>query len=377
MSPALSEKDGLFNRRKGGVRVLAVTGASGGHIFPALSFLDALKDKYPDTDALLVLPEKILGSAIIPDGYKVSFISISAFKLDLRPKLFLAIFRFFKGSLQGLILLLGFRPDIVVGFGSIVSVPLVLLAWLFRIKTLIHEQNVIPGQANRVLAKFSDKVAISFAETKNFLPGSSGKIVLTGNPIRKQFKVIDKNKALDFFGLSPDKFTILVMGGSAGSHRINLGFLKAISRIQDKGNFQVIHLAGADDYRLLEAGYRGLGLNFRLFTFLNQVEYAYSASSLAVSRAGATTISEMIFFRLPAIIIPYPFAYGHQRSNAGILEDKGCALVIKDEELDGDKLREPLDVLIGNFEKIQKMRSGYDNIIVPKANDLLAVEAFK
>lgn len=377
MSPALSEKDGLFNRRKGGVRVLVVTGASGGHIFPALSFLDALKDKYPDADALLVLPEKILGSTIIPGGYKVSFISISAFKLGLRPGLFLAVFRFVKGSLQGLILLLGFRPDIVVGFGSIVSLPLVLLAWFFRIKTLIHEQNVIPGRANRILAKFSDKVAISFAETKNFLPGSSRKIVLTGNPLRKQFKVIDKNKALDFFGLNPDKFTILVMGGSAGSHRINLGFLNAVSQIQDKGNFQVIHLTGAGDYRLLEAGYRGLGMNFRLFAFLNQVEYAYSASSLAVSRAGATTISEMIFFRLPAIIIPYPFAYAHQASNAGILEDKGCAIVIKDARLDNDKLRQTIQGLIRNPEEIKQMRGRYDNIIMPKANDLLVDEVFK
>lgn len=359
------------------MRILAVTGASGGHIFPSLSFLDTLKEKHKDADTLLILPKKILGSSIIPHGYNIRYISISAIKLRFTLGFFFAILRFLKGSLESLLLVLRFRPDTVVGFGSIVSAPLVLLAWIFRIKTIIHEQNVIPGQANRFLAKFSDNIAISFEETRNYFKGSSRKIVFTGNPIRKQLRRIDKNKAREFLGLNADRFTILAMGGSAGSHRINRGFLNALSRIKDKHKFQIIHLAGSGDYNFLEGAYKDSGMNIRLFSFLEQVEYAYSAADLVISRAGATSIAEIIFFGLPAIIIPYPFAREHQASNAKVLEAQGAAIVIKDNALDSDILRQAIEGLINNPGKLKNMRSGYDNIIAPDANDLLVDEVCK
>ncbi len=359
------------------MRILVVTGASGGHIFPAQSFLDALKERHKDTDTLLILPKFFLGSSTIPHGYNIRYISISAIKLSFTLGFFFAILRFLKGSLESLLLVLAFRPDTVVGFGSIVSVPLVLLAWLFRIKTIIHEQNVIPGQANMFLAKFSDKIAISFQESRNYFKGPSRKIVFTGNPIRKQLSRIDKNKAREFLGLNAERFTILVTGGSAGSQRINRGFLNAVSRIKDKHNLQIIHLAGSGDYNFLEDTYKDSGMDIRLFSFLNQVEYAYSAADLVVSRAGATTIAEIISFGLAAIIIPYPFAREHQASNAKVLADKGAAIVIKDNELDSDILRQVIEGLINNPGKIEKMRSGYNNIIVPNANDLLVGEVFK
>jgi len=359
------------------MKILVVTGASGGHIFPALSFLDTLKDKYKDIDTLLILPKRSLGVSKIADDSKIRYISISTINLSFSPRNFIALLRFFKGSLESLILLLEFRPDIVVGFGSLACVPMVLLAWIFRIKTLIHEQNVIPGQANRLLAKFSDKIAISFKETRDYFKGSSRKIVFTGNLIRKELKRIDRNKALDFFGLGSDKFTILVMGGSAGSHRINLGFLNAISKSWSKSDFQIIHSSGLKDYDLLKDSYKDLGINFKLFGFLNEMQHAYSACDLVICRAGATSLSEIIFFGLPAIIIPYPFAYAHQINNAKVLENKGCAIIIKDNELDGNILRQTIEGLINNPKEIKKMRLAYDNIIVANANDLLVDEVFK
>ena len=358
------------------MKVLVVTGASGGHIFPTLSFLDALKDRAKVVETLLILPKGSLIKQIIPGDYKVRYISISNIRVRLDLKNFVAILKFFKGSLESLIALLEFRPDVVVGFGSLVSIPVVLFAWLFRIKTLIHEQNVIPGRANRLLAKFSDRIAISFEETKGHFEGSSGKIIFTGNPMRKELKRLDKNKALDFFGLGYGKFTILVMGGSVGSHQINIGFLNAISMISDKPKLQIIHLTGLRDYDLLKESYKDLSVNIRLFSFLDQMQYAYSACDLVVCRAGATTLTEIILFGLPAIIIPYPFAYEHQVSNAKVLESKGCAIIIKDNELEGNTLRQAIQDLSNSPDKMKNMRSHYDSIVRANPNDLLVSEVF-
>lgn len=357
------------------MRVLVVSGATAGHIFPALSFLDTL-NKYNNVDTLLILPKISLERAItITRGYNVRYISIVQIKPRIDFRNFIAILKFFQGSLESLVLLLEFRPNVVVGFGTLVSAPIVLLAWIFRIRTLIHEQNVIPGRANRFLAKFTDRVAISFVKTKDYFKVHSERIVLTGNPIRNEFKRITKFNALDFFGLSHDKFTILVMGGSSGSHRINTAFLNAISMISDRSKLQVIHLTGLKDYDLINSAYRNLNINAKSFTFLKGMVYAYNASDLVVCRAGATTIAEIIFFGLPAIIIPYPFAYKHQLNNAKFLEAKGGAVIIEDDNLDTPILKETIEGLINNYYRLKKMRDNYNDIPELAAGDLLVKEA--
>ncbi len=305
------------------MKILAVGGLSGGHIFPALSFIDRLREKQGNIETILILPRSDIASRIEKLDYKVEYICVSPLKLRIDFKNSVALFNFFRATLQSIVILSTHKPDIVVGFGSLVSVPMVILAWLFRIKTLIHEQNVIPGRANRLLAIFSDKIAISFTQTQDYFRKYERKVVFTGNPIRRQLVRIERIKALEFFGFSDDKFTILVMGGSQGSHRINLEFLRAISAISDKFNFQVIHLAGLKDFVLLQDGYKDLGANIRLLSFCEQMQYAYSACDLVISRCGATTIAEIMSFSLPAIIIPYPFAYRHQMANAKVLERKG------------------------------------------------------
>ncbi len=358
------------------IKVLVVTGSSGGHIFPALSFLHTLKDKYKNLDTLLVLPKRAKEFGLVPKDWKAGYLSISTIKFAPDFKNLIAVLKFLKGSLESLYLLVEFRPDVVVGFGSLNSIPIILFAWAFRIKTLIHEQNVMPGRANRLLAKFSDKIAISFSETKNYLK-SNHRIVFTGNPIRQELRVVkDRQEALSFFGFDDNKFTILVMGGSQGSHRINVCFLKAILMMPDRSKFQIIHLAGPKDLELLDSGYRDLGVGFKLFTFLKDMQYAYSIADLAITRAGATTIAELAFFGIPAIIIPYPFAYKHQLNNAKVLSKHATAIFIKDNELDPEKLREVLVDLMNNPNKIRLMRSHYNRISKTNANDLLIDEVF-
>ena len=354
------------------MRVLVVAGPSGGHIFPALGFLGALKDKYKSIETLLVLPKKrSIASRIQTYNCKVDYISISAIKLSLGFENLVAVLNFFKGSLESIFILLVFKPDIVIGFGSLTCIPMIIFSWLFRIKTLIHEQNLIPGRANRFLRRFTDRIAVSFMQTKDYFKDCQEKITFTGSPIRKELIPLERNKALRFFGFDDDKFTILVMGGSLGSRSINTGFLKTISAVSDKRKLQIIHLAGFGDYDLLKDEYKNLNISIRLFEFLEAMQYAYSASDLVVSRAGATTITEIIFFKLPAIIIPYPYAYQHQASNAEILERIGSAIIIQDHQLNTDILRKTIDSLINNSDRIKMMRSSYDKVSRPDANDLL------
>lgn len=357
------------------MKILTVAGSSGGHIFPALAFLDTLNNKRKDADLLLVLPKKSVTLHLESPKYKINYISISSIKSGFGYKGLIAIMRFLKGSWESIIILLRFRPDIVVGFGSLVCIPMVLFAHLFRIRTLIHEQNVIPGRACRFLAKFADRIAISFTETAGYFKSHERKVIFTGNPIRKDLIRIDRDKALDFFGLNRDKFTVLVMGGSQASHRINLGFLNAVSAIKDKSFLQVIHLAGAKDSELLKKSYADLNINFRLFDFLGPMQYAYCASDLVVSRAGATTVAEIMFFRVASILIPYPFASRHQMANAKVLEAMGSGIIIQDDDLDTGILRRNIEEFISSPERIAAMRSYYGNTPFLNANDLLVESA--
>ncbi len=343
------------------MRVLVVAGSSGGHIFPALALLECLKLKFPQADALLVLPRKNVSKVIEAKGFKIAYIDSVPLKAKIDYRNLVSIYKFFKGCWQSLIILLRFNPEVVVGFGSIASVPLVVLSWLMRIKVVLHEQNVIPGQANRFLANFCDRLAISFSQTREYFKFSSKKLVFTGNPLRRELIKVDKRKCREFFALEENKFTILVMGGSQGSRKINQDFLKALSFLPERDNLQVIHLAGSHDQPELSRDYSSLSVKSRVFAFLNEMEYALSLADLAVCRSGATSIVELIYYRLPAILLPYPFAYQHQMANARVLESKGAGIILEDKELDSNKLKNVLEEVLRDPRKLEEMRLAYDS----------------
>ena len=322
-------------------RVLAVTGSSGGHIFPAVSVIERLCAGVRVTEAVLVLPEKTalpsaekkcagLRSAALPypppalrrvlGGYAV---------LLYLPAVFLKSF----------FLLVYFRPDVVAGFGSVYSVPMILLARLLGIRTIIHEQNVIPGKANLFLSYLCDRIAVSFDGTIGRLGRAGVKAVLTGNPLRSGLRKVERAEAAAFLGMEARKFTVLVTGGSQGSSRINDSFVRAVSLLEARDKLQIIHLTGSKDYRAVKEAYAGCGADARVFEFLASMEYAYSAADLIISRAGAMTVSEIIYYGIPAVIIPYPFAGKHQDANAGVLKRSGLAEVIANVEVSPEALR--------------------------------------
>lgn len=328
-------------------RILVVTGKSGGHIFPAIGFLSAVSALMPQARLLLVLPRKHIPVNIEEGQVQVREISISSFEAFFLPALAWA-YNLIRGSLESLYLVLSFRPQLVVGFGSLTTVPMVVTARLFGIKTLIHEQNVAAGRANRFLAGFSGRIAISFAESAQSFKKNEKKLVLTGNPLRKEIYRVNKKDAREFLGLSAGLPTLLVVGGSQGSRNLNLGVISACGWIKDKAVFQVLHLCGSQMVKEVEGQYRTLGIQAKAVAFLNQMRYAYSAADLVISRGGAAAISEIAFFALPAIIVPYPYAKQHQLLNARVLENSGGAFIINDEELESPKMARLLESLLNN-----------------------------
>jgi len=353
------------------MRILLVSGSSGGHIFPALALTDSLKTN--GAIVLLVLP-KNKDNSIAVDSDDVEYISAAALSFELSSKNIYGVYSFLRGAWESLRILIKFRPDAVVGFGSLNTIALLFWAWLFRVKTIIHEQNVIPGRANRLLAKFVDRVAVSFAQTKEYLHISQDKIIFTGNPIRKELIKLSKKEAVDFFKLKEGKFNILIVGGSRGSHKINAISFASLTALGPREDLQVIHICGVEDFSVLEKSYAAAGITHRLFDFLPAMQYAYSLVDLVICRAGATTIAELQKFSLPAILIPYPFAYAHQLNNAQILADIGAAVVILDAELTKEKLRNSLEEFLRDPGKLMLMRQGYERIAVGEAANMLAKE---
>ncbi|MDP2927381.1 MAG: undecaprenyldiphospho-muramoylpentapeptide beta-N-acetylglucosaminyltransferase [Candidatus Omnitrophota bacterium] len=354
------------------MRVLIVTGSSGGHIFPAIALSDSLKNS--GQEVLLVLPQKSRKDKIPIAPGQIKYIPAAVLNFNLSSKNILGLWFFLWGAWESLRIIIKFKPDVVVGFGSLNTLALIFWAWLFRIKTIIHEQNVICGRANRLLAKLVDRVAVSFSQTRDGLNIAGEKIVLTGNPLRRDLVRLDKKEALDFFKFKEGKFTILITGGSQGSHRLNAVCLEVLSAHQKKDDLQVIHISGTQDFSWLAAGYASSTLTYKLFDFLSQMQYAYSLADLIICRAGATTIAELQKFRIPAILIPYPFVYAHQLANAQVLENLKAALIIHDQELTPDKLRGKFTELLADPQKLESMRQAYTQLQVFDATQLLAKE---
>jgi len=354
------------------MRILIVTGASGGHIFPAIALTEALKKS--GQEVLLVLPQKNRKDDLAVAPEQIKYIPTAVLSLHFNKKNITNFYFFLRGFWESLRIVIQFKPDVAVGFGSLNTLALIFWAWLFRIKTIIHEQNVICGRANKLLAKLVDRVAVSFSQTSESLGIAPEKIVLTGNPLRKDLFRLKKKEALDFFKLEEGKQVVLITGGSQGSHRLNTVCLEALPAYPDKENLQVIHICGTGDFSGFSAAYSSAGLTYKLFDFLPQMQYAYSVADLIICRAGATTIAELQKFRIPAILIPYPFAYAHQLANAQVLEIAKTAWVIQDQELTAEKLRMKFSELFKDAQKLESMRRAYEQFQEQDATQLLAKE---
>ncbi len=344
------------------MRILAVAGASGGHIFPAIGFLDRLVKDDPSVETVLVLPRRSIKRYIPAMPHTVKYVSTTA--LGFRPclKNLFAFFKVLMGIAESFFLIAEFRPDAVIGFGSIISVPVVFWAWLFRVRVVLHEQNVVPGLATRVLSYIAETVCVSFRETSARLPSGYARIVVTGNVVRASLVVLPKQEALAYFGFTPGKFTLLVVGGSQSSRRINRCVMDWVCSCGEVSGLQVIHLCGRDDLPEVRRRYDAAGVAYFAADFFSDMQYAYSAADFCISRAGATTISELVRYRLPALLVPYPFAGAHQAENARLLQRVSAAVTVSDAEATPEMVGAGVGHVMSSGRVLAAMKAGYGSL---------------
>ena len=317
-------------------KVMVVAGGSGGHVFPAIGFCQELKETHPDSvDIVFVTMADKKAVEFIPKEFNPIFLRARKSPLGLLKLVFSSFSLVFKTD-----------PQVVFGFGGYMSVPFVILAKLLGKKTIIHEQNVVPGRANRFLSGLVDKIAVSFPGTQNYLKRQKKKIYLSRYPLRQSLKVMDKQEALGFFGFQDGCFTIFVVGGSQGAHRVNEKFLDALKENKNLYRLQIIHVAGSRDFSHVEKVYRALSVRSKVFAFLPEMNYAYSIADLVISRSGAGCIHEIMHFGLPSILIPYPYAGGHQMENAKVLAQRGAAILLAEDKMTPQLVNGLLDIFV-------------------------------
>lgn len=347
------------------MKILIAAGSSGGHIFPAIATAFRLKELNAENQIFFVGSAKILDADILKnEGY--AFGTMSSDK------------KIFKDLFDAYAILKKFRPDVAVGFGGYVSFPMLAMARFMGITTVIHEQNLVPGLANRVLSNITDSVGISFADSRNFFI-SKKNIKEIGNPTRINLVKLQKDKAAKLFDLDGQVFTVLVMGGSQGAHFINDVVLDALKKMSESERryFQFVHLSGAKDFDFVRTNYEPLGLRHKVFSFCDRMSEVYSACDLVISRAGASSISEIAFFGLPSILVPYPNPKVHQIENAKFMEGKNAAIIIEQENLSASYLKEVILNLMRDRLRLKQLSENAAKLSAPEAARRLAEEIIR
>lgn len=356
---------------KGPMKIILATGGSGGHIFPAIKTAQVLKEEGHEVVFVGALGDN--EEKIKQKGFQTA--NLSAQGLQFSPRAVVSFGFALARSLKEAGTLLGqIKPSVICGFGSYASFAVVSMGKLRGNRTMIHEQNVLPGKANRVLSGIVDKVAISFNESRPFFKPS--KTVLTGCPAHTKRPAASRSEILRRFSLHENRKTILIIGGSQGSRRINNEILGALEMLKAKIPLQVIHLSGGADYARLQENYKSLDIPHSLFPFLDDMESAYSITDCVVSRAGAATVSEILAFEVPAVLIPYPYAGGHQKENAGVLVSLGLARMIEEKDLIPMRLAEVITWALnkkGNLESTNPLSATTQQAAQNLAHEIISL----
>ncbi len=352
------------------LKILLATGGSGGHVFPALVTAQELKKRGHSITFAGVFRQA--GAKIESAGFE--YFEIHAKGFSTRSAL--AVIQFFFAGIRAFLesecIIKKVKPDIVVGFGGYGAFSLVLAACLQGITTMIHEQNVVVGKANRVLAFFVKRIAVGFKQAKDSLP--INKVLVTGCPSRLVIKDFDYSATLKSFGFPEGIKIILVLGGSQGSQRINAEFIKAAQNLKSKMTFAVIHICGPADVDICKDAYKKLGISHWVASFTDDIFKAYSVANLAVSRAGAMTVTELAAFLLPAILIPYPYAGGHQKNNALVLTQTKASFLIDQKDLTAEVLENSLERMLRFPMSKEQIAQAYAGIYQANAAVILADE---
>ncbi|HHX77962.1 MAG TPA: undecaprenyldiphospho-muramoylpentapeptide beta-N-acetylglucosaminyltransferase, partial [Firmicutes bacterium] len=354
------------------MRVIFVGGGTGGHLYPALAAAKYLKRKEPGAEIIFLGKEKgIEGPVLKREGF--SFQAISAMRppggMSLKAVNF--ILATGKGFAQSASVMRRFAPDLVVGTGGYVSVPVILAACVLGIPALLHEQNVIPGRANRFLSSFARLTCLSFAASAGRFP-KRARLKLTGNPRASEVAGISRAEGYKQFSLDPRRKTLLVTGGSQGAEKFNKIAGRAIKMLSGRIDIQVIYVTGERYYDMVKKELADISLptgpRLHLYSYLDRMPYAMAAADLMITRGGATTLAEINALGIPAIIIPSPnVTENHQYLNAKELADHKAAVVFKEAELKAEALAATVASLIDNEGELKLMAAASRSMGFPDA----------
>jgi UDP-N-acetylglucosamine--N-acetylmuramyl-(pentapeptide) pyrophosphoryl-undecaprenol N-acetylglucosamine transferase len=319
------------------MRCVIAGGGTGGHLFPGLAIAQAFVEREKGNEVLFVGTERGIEARVLAGGlFPLKTIDVIPLKGGTLMAKLKALVILPRAVYQAISILRKFRPQVVMGVGGYASGPALLGAYLVGIRRAIHEQNVVPGMTNRMLKALSQKIFVSFEETRDYFPKE--KTWVTGLPVRAEFlaslaKVQEKKRAAQ----QKSWFTLLVFGGSAGAHRINRAMMEALEPLEViKPSLRIIHQTGREDLEFVSQGYRDNGFEAVVRSFFEDMASCYEAADLVVCRAGASTIAELSICGKAAILIPYPYAaHQHQFLNARKLMERGAARMIEDGALNG------------------------------------------
>ncbi|MEX0856607.1 MAG: undecaprenyldiphospho-muramoylpentapeptide beta-N-acetylglucosaminyltransferase [Balneolaceae bacterium] len=355
-------------------RILLAAGGTGGHVYPAIAIADALKAENNNTSILFVGTKDHMEWKAVPKaGYEIANVWISGFHRRLTMKNLLFPVKLITSVMQSLKILNSFKPQVVVSCGGYAAGPVGWVAGKKNIPVVIQEQNSFPGVTNRMLAKFAHKIFTAFKEADNFFPES--KTQITGNPTRSTLLNVDKQEALQAFGFDENKPVLLVLGGSGGAKTINEAMSEQIQHLQDTSGLQVIWQCGSRYFDELSATINLKKLaDVRLSAFLENMPEAYAAADLVVSRAGASSCSELMLTGKPSVLVPSPNVAGdHQTKNAKAMVDAGASKLLTDSNLK-ENLTELIESLIFDQERLNKMHSAALSLAKPEAAQMIAKE---
>ena len=355
------------------IKIIVSGGGTGGHIYPAISIANALKQKHSDCEILFVGAEGKMEMEKVPAaGYDIVGLPIRGLQRSFSKENLKFFSRLLKSIWQAKAIVKGFQPDAVVGVGGYASGPLLHVAAKLGVPALIQEQNSYAGITNKLLAKKAKKICVAYEGMDRFFPKE--KIVMTGNPVRKDLLEIEskKEEALQYFNLAMDKKTILIVGGSLGARTINNSVLKSLESISKSG-VQIIWQTGKFYIEKVKKELENWDLpDVKVSDFLSRMDLAYAAADIVISRAGAGTISELCLVEKACILVPSPnVSEDHQTKNAMALVNKDAAIMVKDMEAEEKLIPQALE-LIKNEEKCAVLSKNCKLLAKPDAADDIA-----
>lgn len=350
------------------LKILIAGGGTGGHLYPAIALVKEIEHRFPNSEILFIGTSRGIEAKVLPQmGYRLKLIWLKGLERKVTLSNLLLPFQIIVSLFQCAIILLQFRPHVVIGTGGYVSGPAILLAALFHFPTLIQEQNSYPGISTRLLARLADQVHLSFEDSIRFFKDKE-KVFISGNPVRQSLGIENRSEAVSKLGIDDTKKILFIFGGSQGAHSINLAILKNLDRIMENSAWQIIWGCGERDWDMIQQACEKYGVRVLAKPYFSDMGAVYAVTDLVISRAGATTLAELQICGLPSILVPYPYAAaGHQAANARALVNQNAAEMVLDHELNSEKFMNTLHGLMNDENKRKILGMGLKKLAKPAA----------